>query len=91
MNEEEVLKTINNMLLHAETQLLDYEALAIQGLLKLYNKEKEKNKEHKTRIRNLECKIIRQKEQISGLRSKYHVDAWLEDDYISKDKIKAKI
>ena len=43
MNEEEVLKTINNMLVHAENQLLDYEALAIQGLLDLYNKEKEKN------------------------------------------------
>ena len=31
------------------------------------------------------------KEQIIGLRSKYHVDGWFEDDYISKDKIKAKI
>lgn len=105
MNEEEIMDIIKGKLLmikrmleeddndgHAsayEMQSEDFEA--IQGLLKLYNKEKEKNKEHKTRIRNLECKIIRQKEQISGLRSKYHVDAWLEDDYISKDKIKAKI
>ena len=45
MNDIEILKTIKNMLLHAETQLLDYEALALEGLLNLYNKEKERNKD----------------------------------------------
>ena len=50
MSEEEIIKNIEDMLLHAETNLLDYEALAIQGLLDLYNKEKEKNKELEQRI-----------------------------------------
>jgi len=59
--------------------------------LDLYNKEKGKNKEQKQRIRNLECKIIRQKEQIIGLRGKWHIDAFIEEDYISKDKIREKI
>ena len=40
MSEEEIIKNIEDMLLHAETNLLDYEALALQGLLDLYNKEK---------------------------------------------------
>ena len=44
MNIEEQIKTIKNMLLHAETQLLDYEAIAIETLLTAYEKEKEKNK-----------------------------------------------
>ncbi len=44
MKIEEQIKIVKNMLLHAETQLLDYEALAIETLLTAYEKEKEKNK-----------------------------------------------
>ena len=44
MNIEEQIKIVKNMLLHAETQLLDYEAIAIETLLTAYEKEKEKNK-----------------------------------------------
>jgi len=51
MSEEEIIKNIEDMLLHAETNLLDYEALAIQGLLDLYNKEKEKNKKIEDKIK----------------------------------------
>lgn len=47
MNIEEQIKIVKNMLLHAETQLLDYEAIAIETLLTAYEKEKEKNKELK--------------------------------------------
>lgn len=90
MNEEEILNVLTDEIVALNVGHEKYEK-AVKGLLDLYSKEKQKNKEHKTRIRNLECKIIRQKEQISGLKSKYHVDAWLEEDYISKDKIKAKI
>ena len=43
MNIEEQIKIVKNMLLHAETQLLDYEAIAIETLLTAYEKEKEKN------------------------------------------------
>ena len=41
MNIEEQIKIVKNMLLHAETQLLDYEAIAIETLLTAYEKEKE--------------------------------------------------
>lgn len=58
---------------------------ALRNHIKVLNS---KEKEHKTRIRNLESKIIQQKEQISGLRGKYHIDAWLLEDYISIDEIK---
>lgn len=53
----------------------------------LYFEEKEKNKKHKIRIRNLEEKIIQQKEQIAGLRGKYHNDPWLMNDYIDKEEL----
>ena len=39
--EEKVLKTIKNMLLHSESQLLDYEADALETILKLYEDKKE--------------------------------------------------
>lgn len=45
MNIEEQIKIVKNMLLHAETQLLDYEAIAIETLLTAYEKEKEKKEE----------------------------------------------
>ncbi len=42
MSIEEQIKIVKNMLLHAETQLLDYEAIAIETLLTAYEKEKER-------------------------------------------------
>lgn len=75
LSEEEIIKTIENILLHAETQLLDYEALAIQGLLDLYQKEKEKNK-----------LLIEGK-----FREVADKNSYIKDNYISKDKIKEKI
>lgn len=51
MNEEEIIKNIEDMLLHAETNLLDYEALAIQGLLDLYIAEKQKDKKLEDKIK----------------------------------------
>lgn len=51
MSEEEIIKNIEDMLLHAETNLLDYEALAIQGLLDLYKAKKEKNKKIEDKIK----------------------------------------
>lgn len=44
MDIEKAKETVRKILLHAETQLLDYEALAIETLLTAYEKEKEKNK-----------------------------------------------
>ena len=49
MNMEEQIKIIKNMLLHAETQLLDYEAIAIETLLTAYE---EKCKELKKEIQD---------------------------------------
>lgn len=60
LSEEEIIKTIKNMLEHSETQLLDYEALAIQGLLDLYQKEKELSL---IRFKNL-VKIQEEKDKI---------------------------
>ena len=55
MNIEEQIKIVKNMLLHAETQLLDYEAIAIETLLTAYEekcKELEKEKEKNKKLEN---------------------------------------
>lgn len=53
MNIEEQINIVKNILLHAETQLLDYEAIAIETLLTAYEKEKEKNKNAREYIYDL--------------------------------------
>ena len=80
MNIEEGIKIIKNMLLHAETQLLDYEAIAIETLLTAYEKEKEKNesliKERATEIVYVDKNFVRKDKikpiQIIDLDGKIH-------------------
>ena len=80
MNMEEQIKIIKNMLLHAETQLLDYEAIAIETLLTAYEKEKEKNesliKERATEIVYVDKNFVRKDKikpiQIIDLDGKIH-------------------
>lgn len=80
MNIEEQIKIVKNMLLHSETQLLDYEAIAIETLLTAYEKEKEKNKslikERATEIVYVDRNFIRKDRikpiQIIDLDGKIH-------------------
>lgn len=87
MSEDEIIKNLNDLLEHnyledvgylrEENDYVVYNN-AIQGLLDLYNIEKEKNRQSKMRIVQLEKEI----------------DARIEDVntyYINKDEIRAKI
>lgn len=59
----------------------------IRDLLDLYNKEKEKNKELDSKIDELQ-----EKNQVLKVMSQNNfTNAFMESNYISKDKIKAKI
>lgn len=82
MSEEEIMQGINKTIRFMKEELkADHSCFTIQelwavnGLLDLYQKEKEKNKE-------LEKKLANRIELLDYMISK---------DYISKDKIKAKI
>ena len=102
MNEDEIIKNLNDLLEHnyledvgylrEENDYIIYNN-AIQGLLDLYKKEKEKNEE--LSIIKEEIKVL----QINGLMDEQYIVIanWnlkntsykhLLDDYISKDKIK---
>ena len=76
MSEEEIIKIIKYMLKNKNTDInviINYEA--IQGLLDLYNKEKEINADLvKTRIEDLQ--------ELNRIQ---------QEDFISKDKIREKI
>lgn len=84
MSEEEIIKNIEDMLLHAETNLLDYEALALQGLLDLYTHKK-------GRIEELKQELLEEKEKNKELEeyANWHIEHLSEDiaDYIDDDKI----
>lgn len=96
MNMEEQIKIIKNMLLHAETQLLDYEAIAIETLLTAYEekcKELKKEIQDDLDVRNrwgltlqeLE-KEKEKKEELIKERAKEIV--YVDKNFIRKDKIK---
>lgn len=79
MSEEEIIKELKVLIGLEEFNRLSYkENKAIQGLLDLYNKEKEKNRQSKMRIVQLENEITARIEDVN----KY---------FVSKDKIKEKI
>lgn len=51
MSEEEIIQSINNVLKYkSEINLAPFKITVVEGLLDLYNKEKEKNKEARDRI-----------------------------------------
>ena len=77
MSEEEILKNIKELI-----QWNDYNTykIALQGLLDLYNKEKEKNINQFTEIESLKYAMPNMK----------HIDI-INQNYISKDKIKREI
>ena len=59
MSEEEIIKELKVLIGLEEFNRLSYkENKAIQGLLDLYNKEKQKNKELEKRLEEIELQIL---------------------------------
>lgn len=92
LSEAEIIKVLKNHAQYTNAKVIDANtkkeykvAEAIDGLLDLYNKEKEKNKILKSYSGNLPENV----EMI--LLTKTDFERNISDDYISKDKIKEKI
>ena len=93
MSEEEIIDKINYMINNWHRSVLEIKVEWIQGILDLYNKEKEKNKELKSmkyhiekfREQNLSNEI----DYVIALKSNFM--PYLKTDYISKNKIRKKI
>ena len=95
MSEEEIIKNIEDMLLHAETNLLDYEVLALQGLLDLYThkkgrveelkqellEEKEKNIKLFEEYNKRVATIIKYEQEIKEIRNKVSLDKYTYEDF----------
>lgn len=77
LSEEEIIKKIKRYINGKDT-MKETLVRAIQGLLDLYNKEKEKNKKLKEKCKEL----IKEKQELTTI---------LEDDVIHKNKIKEKL
>ena len=96
MNIEEGIKIIKNMLLHAETQLLDYEAIAIETLLTAYEKEKEERKrigklyyEANENCIKYEKELEKEKEKNESLIKERATEiVYVDKNFVRKDKIK---
>lgn len=93
MSEEEAIKILKDIkVTSCKTSIVDFKLLskvnqAIQGLLDLYEAEKEKNKELELSI----DKLNEEKEEYRIAGQTNFVNAFINSDYISKDKIKEKI
>lgn len=88
MSEEEIIRNVKRIIEYKviSNYINDNDSRAIQGLLDLYNKEKEKNK-------NIEDIFVADnlpKEQVAIIISKQYFSEYkeLKSNYISKDKIK---
>jgi len=99
MSEEEIIKVLEDRLENSNQYVLYHSWVgtecfeAIQGLLDLYNKEKEKNKELEEFGEHI--KIFREKnlsseiDYVIALKSNFM--GYLKTDYVSKDKIRETI
>ena len=86
LSEEEIIKILTAPNVDFYYRFTDVKE-AVQGLLNLYKKEKEKNN-----ILELEIdKLNQEKEQYKIVGQTNFVNAFIERNYISKDKIREKI
>lgn len=88
MSEEEIIKECNELAKNEHHELGDcwdeeYSSKAIQGLLDLYNKEKEKNKELR--------KYYATRKEVEKLRKINEILHDSAENYVHKDKIIAKV
>lgn len=92
MKEEEIIIILKDMIGCDRREYNSTQVYAIQGLLDLYEKEKEKNIELLEKIENEKILFVRKDHTTKEMLCEYYIRKdEIEKKYISKDKIRKKI